>query len=213
MRPEFRSLPEEAPSGFQRIATETELRRDRERRHMAEAGPQIEQNTAAAPLRHTEGLSRAQREAVTHGEGPLLVLAGPGSGKTFVITRRIRYLIDALKVDPRRILVLTFSRAAAREMEERFAALQEDMPSCEERPYGGGRPVFGTFHSFFFRILRTAYGYAADQVIADGERVNILTGLVRQLRIESGDIRTLVQNLLSEIAVVKDCLLYTSRCV
>ncbi|PSL11557.1 DNA helicase-2/ATP-dependent DNA helicase PcrA [Fusobacterium naviforme] len=204
MRPEFRSLPEAAPSGFQRIATETELRRDRERRHMAEAGPRREQNTAAAPLRHTEGLSRAQREAVTHGEGPLLVLAGPGSGKTFVITRRIRYLIDALKVDPRRILVLTFSRAAAREMEERFAALQEDMPSCEERPYGGGRPVFGTFHSFFFRILRTAYGYAADQVIADGERVNILTGLVRQLRIESGDIRTLVQNLLSEIAVVKE---------
>ena len=86
------------------------------------------------------GLSKAQQEAVKHGKGPMMVLAGPGSGKTLVITKRIRYLIEQYHVKPERILVITFTRAAASEMKERFQRLS-----------GRNLPVsFGTFHSDFF---------------------------------------------------------------
>ena len=58
-------------------------------------------------------ISEAQTRAVTHGDGPAMVLAGPGSGKTLVITERVKYLIENLQVNPRNILVITFTKAAA----------------------------------------------------------------------------------------------------
>ena len=64
--------------------------------------------------------NEAQKQAILHKEGPMLVLAGPGSGKTTVITNRIRYLTRYGGVSPSSILVITFTRAAAREMEERY---------------------------------------------------------------------------------------------
>ena len=64
-------------------------------------------------------LSKAQKEAVMHKDGPMMVLAGPGSGKTLVITKRIQYLISRYQIPPQRILVITFTRAAANEMKER----------------------------------------------------------------------------------------------
>ena len=64
-------------------------------------------------------LSQAQKKAVTHKDGPMMVLAGPGSGKTLVITKRVQYLIGHYKVQPEHILVITFTRAAAAEMRER----------------------------------------------------------------------------------------------
>ena len=141
-------------------------------------------------------ITERQREAVTWGQGPLLVLAGPGSGKTFVITRRVLFLTEQLGVRPERILVVTFSRAAAKEMEERYATLRDrpaakettprDRPSGEKAP---GRVTFGTFHSFFFGILRTAYGYSADQVAGEEERKEILYSLIRERRMDSDDIR------------------------
>ena len=67
--------------------------------------------------------SNAQLEAIKHKTGPLMVLAGPGSGKTFVITHRIRYLIEELKINPNNILVVTFSRAATMEMKTRLKEL------------------------------------------------------------------------------------------
>ena len=92
-------------------------------------------------------LNKAQREAVTHGEGPLLVLAGPGSGKTLTITQRIFYLLSVKKFPPERILVITFTREAAKSMQKRF------LGNCR-----GGCPVsFGTFHSFFYHILRESH--------------------------------------------------------
>ena len=64
-----------------------------------------------------------QKEAILHKDGPLLVLAGPGAGKTFVITRRVQALIEQWKVDPANILVITFTNAAADEMRQRFSTL------------------------------------------------------------------------------------------
>ena len=91
-------------------------------------------------------MNDAQRQAVMHGEGPLLVLAGPGSGKTFTITQRILYLLEVQKVPPEKILVITFTKEAALSMQHRF------LEQCEE---GQAIPVnFGTFHSVFYQILK-----------------------------------------------------------
>lgn len=93
-------------------------------------------------------LSEAQTRAVAHAEGPCICLAGPGSGKTTVITQRVKYLIEKRGVSPSGILVITFTKAAAIEMKERFGRLM------------GGKylPVtFGTFHAVFFGILNLNY--------------------------------------------------------
>ena len=86
----------------------------------------------------------AQKAAVTHDKGPMLVLAGPGSGKTFTITHRIKYLTEECRVNPSSILVITFTKAAATEMKERYESLCGGTPSSVS---------FGTFHAIFFRIL------------------------------------------------------------
>ena len=91
------------------------------------------------------GLNKEQREAVTHGTGPLLVLAGAGSGKTRVITYRIAWLIGELGIHPSRILAVTFTNKAANEMLGRVERLV---------PAIGGRPWIGTFHSTSLRMLR-----------------------------------------------------------
>ena len=101
--------------------------------------------------------NEAQSQAVCHGKGPMMVLAGPGSGKTTVIVGRVKHLVETLKVNPANILVITFTRAAAREMEERYLALGQEN--------GGGRVSFGTFHSVFFRILKLAYQYGGDNIV------------------------------------------------
>ena len=85
--------------------------------------------------------SSNQKKAIEHGEGPLMVLAGPGSGKTFVITHRIKYLIEGPGINPAHILVVTFSRAAAKERKDRFEKL------CQK-----SLVTFGTFHSVFFNL-------------------------------------------------------------
>src|SRR3954464_2472508 len=91
------------------------------------------------------GLNPQQREAVTHGEGPLLVLAGAGSGKTRVITYRIAWLISEMGVHPSKILAVTFTNKAAKEMLRRLDRLL---------PAGVFPPWIGTFHSTSLRILR-----------------------------------------------------------
>jgi DNA helicase-2/ATP-dependent DNA helicase PcrA len=93
-----------------------------------------------------DGLNTAQKKAVEHVEGPLLIVAGPGSGKTRVIVHRVAYLVQVCGVAPRRICVVTFTNKAARELRERLARLL------------GGRVAeqvtAGTFHALCSRILR-----------------------------------------------------------
>ena len=136
--------------------------------------------------------SSNQKKAIEHGGGPLMVLAGPGSGKTFVITHRIKYLIKGLGVNPAHILVVTFSRAAAKEMKDRF-----------ENLYSKSFVTFGTFHSVFFSILKTAYGFTSEQIASDELRYTIIKELIKRNSIVNEDINTLSGNLLNEIALIK----------
>ena len=136
--------------------------------------------------------SSNQKKAIEHGAGPLMVLAGPGSGKTFVITHRIKYLIEGPGINPAHILVVTFSRAAAKEMKDRFEKL------CSKSPV-----TFGTFHSVFFNLLKTAYGFNSEQIASDELRYTLIKELIKRNSIENEDINTLAGNLLNEIALVK----------
>ena len=100
-------------------------------------------------------LSETQSRAVAHGAGPCICLAGPGSGKTTVITERTKYLIEKQGISPSEILVITFTKAASIEMRERFHNAMK----------GRYAPVtFGTFHAVFFTILKAAYHYTAENI-------------------------------------------------
>jgi DNA helicase-2/ATP-dependent DNA helicase PcrA len=102
---------------------------------------------STAEERILEGLSSAQRDAVVHGDGPLLIIAGAGTGKTTVLTRRIAHLITSKRAQPEEILALTFTEKAALEMAERVDQLI---------PYGYAETSIGTFHAFGDRVLRDA---------------------------------------------------------
>ena len=108
-----------------------------------------------------QNLNEAQKKAIMHFNGPMMALAGPGSGKTLVITRRIENLIKNEKVDASHILVITFTKSAANEMKERFfRRMQKE----------AGQVTFGTFHAVFFKILKHAYHFEASNIIREEER-------------------------------------------
>ena len=114
-------------------------------------------------------LNTAQQKAVCHETGPMLVLAGPGSGKTTVLLCRISRLLGRGLAKPQEILALTFSKAAAEEMKSRFENLN-----------GASGVSFGTFHSIFFRILRSRYGWNVEQIFQEEERRNILRNSIEE---------------------------------
>ena len=138
--------------------------------------------------------SRSQTEAIEHKDGPALILAGPGSGKTAVITERTSRLITEHGVDPSRILVITFTRAAAREMEERFV-----------RRMGKKYPVtFGTFHAVFFTVLKYAYHFHAGNIIKEDVKYQYMREIVAHMGLEYDDEAEFLSSLFGEISMVKN---------
>lgn len=135
-------------------------------------------------------LNNEQLRAVRHVDGPMLVLAGPGSGKTAVITERIRYLMGAVNVKAESILVLTFSNKAAREMQRR---LNESSSVC-----------FGTFHSFFFHVLKQYKNYNSDSIIKYSQQVAYIRDVGIKLNIKPDIDERWCMDTLSEISVYKN---------
>jgi DNA helicase-2/ATP-dependent DNA helicase PcrA len=125
------------------------------------------------------GLNQAQRQAVTAGDGPVLVLAGPGSGKTRVLTHRVAYLVGSRAVPPYRVLAVTFTNKAAREMRDRI-----------ENLLGGNLRglMIGTFHSICARLLRREAGLlpvSADFVIFDdSDQTAVVKQVMRELDLD-----------------------------
>lgn len=151
-------------------------------------------------------VNEAQSKAITHGEGSMLVLAGPGSGKTLVITQRIKYLIEEYQVRPEHILVITFTKAAALEMQKRFLSMTSD------KAY----PVnFGTFHAIFFQILKQTYSFNASSIIKEAQKRSLLEEVIETIPeslkqnnticMESDESGENIHRLLSEISKVKNC--------
>lgn len=137
----------------------------------------------------------SQVKAITHTTGPCLVLAGPGSGKTAVITKRTEYLITRCQVSPRRILVVTFTKAAAGEMRTRFAQMTSDK-------YPGVN--FGTFHAVFFTILKHAYHYTASNIARDEVKYQFMREIIARNSIACEDESEFANQMLSEISVLKN---------
>lgn len=152
-----------------------------------------------------EGLNEPQYEAVTHVDGPLLVIAGAGSGKTRVLTHRIAYLIQEKEVKPWNILAITFTNKAAKEMKERLAKLLGDEITRDM--------WVGTFHAMCVRILRREIdkiGYGKDFLIFDqNDAKSVVKEAVRELEFDEKSFVDKV--VLGEISKAKNDLLDVTR--
>lgn len=138
--------------------------------------------------------NQSQVDAIKINQGPALVLAGPGSGKTLVITRRTQNLIEECGIDPGKILVISFTRASAEEMKRRFNKLT-----------GSSYPVtFGTFHSVFFRILKLAYGLTGENILKEEKKTEILRELVEKRNLVIEDVSDFLVDIGREISLVKN---------
>lgn len=136
-----------------------------------------------------------QLKAISHGEGPALVIAGPGSGKTAVLTHRIKYLIEENNISPENILVITFSKAASMEMQNRFIKI------CGEEFY----PVnFGTFHSIFFQILSNVENYNVNSILKLKEKRELMSRAIFNARILDNPEKELIDELLSDVSFYKN---------
>ena len=136
----------------------------------------------------------SQQRAIAHLSGPMMVLAGPGSGKTSVIVERTAYMINEGDISPANILVVTFSRAAAKEMKERFLSFTRQKYT----------PVtFGTFHGVFYGILKQAYGFTAANILSDEEKSGILKELALNYGGDLAEEGDFAEEVAKEISVVK----------
>lgn len=144
-------------------------------------------------------LNHAQTEAVAHNKGPCMVLAGPGSGKTLTIAKRIEYLIMKYKVRPEEILVITFTKYAAWEMKNRTRSI------CGPSSYA---VTFGTFHGIYYGILKWAYRLNQSNLLSDEEKYRILReilpGIDWDQEPEADEEKDYLQELAIEIGNVKN---------
>ena len=139
--------------------------------------------------------NREQQQAMKHKDGPMLVLAGPGSGKTEVIIRRTRKLIQDYQVAPSSILVVTFTKAAAGQMRERFLHL------CGVEK---SQVTFGTLHGIFYGILRQAYGITSANIASEEIKYQILRQILQNSSMQVEDENDLLESLAREISTVKN---------
>ncbi len=148
----------------------------------------------------TQGLNQKQQEAVQAAAGPTLILAGPGSGKTRVLTHRIAYLISYLGIRPFNIMAVTFTNKAAREMEARVA----ELVGANTRGM-----MLGTFHSICARILRREAGelpFDSNFVIYDtDDQKRIVKSIIREMNLDEKTYRA--QNIQGKISAAKNELL------
>ena len=144
-------------------------------------------------------LNHAQTEAVAHNKGPCMVLAGPGSGKTLTIAKRIEYLIMKHKVRPEEILVITFTKYAAWETKNRTRSI------CGPSSYA---VTFGTFHGIYYGILKWAYRLNQSNLLSDEEKYRILReilpGIDWDQEPEADEEKDYLQELAIEIGNVKN---------
>lgn len=141
-------------------------------------------------------LNKNQKDAINHIDGPCMVLAGPGSGKTRVITYRIANMVVNHNIRPTSILAISFTKASSTEMKNRAISLSQD-PRINKVTYG-------TFHSVFFRILRHFEKYNLDSILDEKSKRLAIKGILKSLNVENGEDDEVVGQLINEISFVKD---------
>jgi len=140
-------------------------------------------------------LNDSQKKAVVHQDGACMVIAGPGAGKTHVITTRVVHLIQEHRVTPSSILVATFTKAAAKEMRERFLYMASK---------ARGEVTFGTFHGIFFGILKSVYRMDGNNILGEEEKHNIIREIISHIDIVIEDEGDFIASLIQEIGTVKN---------
>lgn len=140
-------------------------------------------------------LNKNQAQAVAHIDGPCMVLAGPGSGKTRIISQRIVSMVLDHDIPPTRILAISFTKASSLEMKKRTLAYGRD-----DRL---NKVSFGTFHSSFFRILRRYAGVSLEDLLLDQDRFKLARSILKYLKISNYNDDD-VLDLLNEISLVKN---------
>ena len=138
-------------------------------------------------------LNENQLKAVKHDKGPMMVIAGPGSGKTTVISHRLNHMVKNLGVSGSNILVITFTRAAAAEMQQRY----EQMTGSTDNI------TFGTFHSVFYMILKKAYRYSGSNILHETDKCRFVGEAIDKRGIAYDSRDDFVKYFVSEISYVK----------
>lgn len=141
-------------------------------------------------------LNENQESAVNHIDGPCMVLAGPGSGKTRVITYRIANMVVNKDIRPSSILAISFTKASSVEMKNRALSLSSD--------YRMNKVTYGTFHSVFFRILRYFESYSLDSIFDEKSKRLVLRGILKSLNVENADDDETIGQVINEISYVKN---------
>lgn len=141
-------------------------------------------------------LNENQKNAVQHIDGPCMVLAGPGSGKTRVITYRIVNMIINNNINPKNILAISFTKASSMEMKNRAISLSHDNRL--------NSVTYGTFHSVFFRILRFFEKYELDCILDEKSKKYAIKGMLKNLSVENAEDDDFIISVINEISYVKN---------
>lgn len=143
-----------------------------------------------------ENLNDNQLKAVKHIDGPCMVLAGPGSGKTRVITYRIANMVINENIKPTSILAISFTKASSIEMKNRALSLSNDIRM--------NKVNYGTFHSIFFKILRYFESYNLDSILDEKTKRMTLKQILKKIGVENGEDDEIIGQVINEISYVKN---------